>query len=88
VITIHNGRNTIVKLDKDSFIFDLKRPLTDEIRDGAEAYLTSDQQRKLQAAGFDDVSPRGDGSAWMAPLQENSKIRQIAQEFDEVGRVR
>ena len=88
MITIHNGLNTIVKLDKDCFLFDLKRPLTDEIRDGKELHLTPEQRQKLQAAGFDDVSSKGDGSAWMAPLHENSKIRMIAREFDELGRGR
>jgi hypothetical protein len=82
--TIYTGENVLVKMGVDYLTFDIKRPLVRESRDGVEMYLSIAQQNELVAAGFDDLSAKGDASEWMAPKtkQAMAVVQQLATKFD------
>lgn len=62
----YSGRNVRVTTDGDSWMVEVKNPLSAEVIDGVQQYVTTGQRERLTASGFDDVSDRGNGSAWMA----------------------
>ncbi len=75
--TIYVCPNVHITMDADSFMSDAKKP------------LTTAQQDRIVAAGFDDVSENQDGSLWLATKwqvkQTGTDINILAVVLDQKG---